>query len=106
MMLAFIAALVLQAEPRTLTAADFLRPPMPEVPAAASSRGIPSGSATVECSVENDAIIGCTIISEDPAGIRFGAMLVAEMRRARLKPEVAAEVTRFRVTSRFVNREG
>ncbi|MBL0968819.1 MAG: hypothetical protein IBJ02_06870 [Brevundimonas sp.] len=99
-----IATLALQAEPRVLTHVDFARPPMPEVPGAALSRGIPSGYATVECSVEAGAITACTIVDEDPAGIRFGVMLLSEMRRARLKPEIAAEVTRFRLTARFVNR--
>lgn len=101
-----IATLALQAEPRVLTHLDFARPPMPEVPPAASSRGVPAGFATVECSVEAGAITACTIVEEDPAGLRFGMMLLSEMRRARLKPEVAAEVMRFRMTVRFVNREG
>lgn len=107
MIIAFALALAVQSEdPRTLTAADFQRPPAPEVPAAALSRQIPRGSATVECVVQDTEITGCIVVDEDPPGLRFGAMLVSEMRRARLKPEVAAEVSRFRLTAVFRTSEG
>ena len=104
MILSLMAMLAVQAEPPLLTYADFSRPPMPAVPAAALSRNISTGSATVECDVQGERITTCKILSEDLPELRFGMMLISEMRRATLRPEVASKTTRFRMTARFINR--
>jgi hypothetical protein len=104
MMLSLIASMAIQAEPRVLTYADFIRQPMPEVPEAALSRGISTGSATVECDVQGNRITTCKVINEDPPELRFGLMLISELRRSTLRPEVASKTTRFRMTARFLTR--
>lgn len=103
MILSLMAVVAAQVEPRVLTYADFSRPPMPEVPAAAMSRDISTGSATVECDVRGGRITTCKVISEDRPELRFGMMLISELRRATLRPEVASKTTRFRMTARFIN---
>lgn len=103
MILSLMALLGAQAEPPVLTYADFTRPPMPEVPAAALSRDISTASATVECDVQGVLITICKIISEDRPELRFGMMLISEMRRSTLRPEIASKTARFRMTARFIN---
>jgi hypothetical protein len=99
-----VAALALALppqEPRVVTPADFERLPMIEVPAAALEALIPEGSATVECAVENGLIANCTVVEESPQGFHFGTEVLRSLRRATLKPEVAAQTERFRLTVRF-----
>lgn len=105
MILILIASLAAQAELPVLTYADFTRQPMPEVPEAALSRGISTGSATVECDVQGNRITTCKIIGEDQPELRFGMMLISEIRRSTLRPEVALKTTRFRMTARFLTRQ-
>lgn len=98
---AILALALSPEEPRVVTPADFERLPMIEAPAAALEAVIPHGSATVECAVENGLIANCTVVDESPQGFHFGTEVLRSVRRATLKPEVAAQTERFRLTARF-----
>lgn len=67
--------------------------PVPAYPAAALEAGAESGSASVRCMAGTDGrLSSCSVVSETPAGLGFGAAAVQAAGNARLAAHHLAEV--------------
>ncbi|PZN98729.1 MAG: energy transducer TonB, partial [Alphaproteobacteria bacterium] len=91
--------------PPVITNPSWNRRPAGEFPERAQSRGIETGSAVLECTVNpNGSVSGCVIISETPSGAGFGQAALTGARRAQLTPRSVDGVAtggKVRFTTRF-----
>lgn len=93
------------ARPTTITNPSWARRPMPEFPERALIRGVQAGSATVSCQLEpSGSLTDCTVVSEDPVGVGFGAAALRAARQSSVTADTverAAVGARVTYTSRF-----
>lgn len=74
--------------PTTITNPSWAQHPMPRTyPAAALEQGLNNGQADLSCRVESDGRVSdCTVLSETPEGVGFGAAALQAAADARLSP--------------------
>lgn len=73
--------------PQIITNPSWARAPQALMPERALSRGIETGSATLECTVQpNGSLSRCNIVSETPSGAGFGQAAAQAAARARISP--------------------
>lgn len=98
------------AAPGVLANPSWSKPPPIEFPERAASRGVTSGQVDLDCMINaNGSLTGCSIASENPAGMGFGAAALAGTRRARVAPrdvDAAGPEGRTRFTIRFAVADG
>lgn len=74
-----------------ITDPTWTRMPSPEFPERAASRGVSTGTVTLECGASaNGSLTGCSIVSEDPSGVGFGQAALRSVSSARLSPQTVS----------------
>ena len=76
-------------------------------PKAASDKGVATGRGVVDCSIDaGGGLVGCTVASEDPPGLGFGAAAIAASAHFTLNPWTEdgrpVDGSKFRLAVRFV----
>lgn len=93
------------APPAEISRVTWSQQPTPMYPAPAAANGINSGTVTLACRVEaGGSASDCTVLSESPEGVGFGAAALAAMETARFSSTTMASATpgaRARFTIRF-----